>query len=78
MTVKVFPPAVTVPVRDVEPVCAAMLTVIVPLPDPLPLPVIVSQLLLLLAFQLQAAAVVIVSATLPPDDPMDLLVGDRP
>ena len=73
----VFPPAVTVPVRDVEPVCAAMLTVIVPLPDPLAPPVIVSQLLLLFAFQLQAAAVVIVNATLPPADPIDLLVGDK-
>ena len=43
----------------------------------LPPAVIVSQLLLLLAFQLQAAAVVIVNATLPPDDPTDLLVGDK-
>jgi hypothetical protein len=66
VTVTDLPPAVIVPVREVESGFAAALRLMVPSPDPLAPAVTVSHALLLLAFQVQAEPAVIVTAAVPP------------
>ena len=71
-TVKVFPAAVIVPVRDVELMLVATSNAIVPEPLPLAPLVIVSQAALLVAVQLQASSALMPTVPVPPDAGTDI------
>jgi hypothetical protein len=66
VTVKVWPPAVIVPVRCAVVEFAATLNVTVPVPDPVAPPVTVIQATLLVAVQPQPLEVVTEKDPLPP------------
>ena len=76
VTVKVCPPAVIVPVRDVVAEFAATLNVTVPLPDPLAPPVIVIQLSLVDAVHAHPAPLVTVNDPVPPPAATDSETGE--
>jgi hypothetical protein len=73
--VKVWPPTVMVPLRDVVVVFAATVNDTVPLPDPLAVPVTVIHVTLLVALQAQPAPAVIENEPLPPDAGTDCEPG---
>jgi len=76
LTVKVWPPAVMVPVRGVVVVFAATVNVTVPLPEPLAPPVTVIQLALLVAVQAHPVSAVIEMEPVPPAAGTDWEVGE--
>lgn len=77
VTVNVWPPIVTVPVRDCVAELAVALNVTVPPPVPLAPPVTVSQLVLLLtAVQLQPVPAVTLVSPVPLPEPIVLLAGE--
>jgi hypothetical protein len=75
LTVTDCPPAVTVALREAEPVLAAAVTVTEPFPEPLP-PVIESHVWLSDAVHVQPVGAVIVTVPLPPPATMFCVAGE--
>jgi hypothetical protein len=76
LTVNVFPPIVSVPLRGVDVGFGSALKLTVPPPAPLAPAVIVNHPLLLAAVQLQPAGAVIVMSPVPPVPATDCDVGE--
>ena len=77
VTVTVWPPTVTVALRDAVDVLAVAVTVTEPLPDPLPPLVMVSHVALLVAVHVQPLVTVTVIVPVPPPAAILCVAGDR-